>query len=351
MKIKPMRLIGLLTVGLFGAAALAACSSNSSSTDKKDSKKIDDLKISFIPSKNPDDITTATKPLANILKSELKKEGYTVDKISMSVGTNYEAVGEALDSGAVDVGYGVSGGTYAMYKDTTTPILTSTRKGLSNDESADAKYWNEHTPTTPTATQVTSYRALILAGPSAKGKELAKKINAGEKLTWSDINSAKWGVSSSTSAAGYMYPSLWLQDNFKHSIRDLKSTVTTDSYDSAFAQLSSGQIDVMPVFADGRIDDATKWQTTFSGKNPIWEDVQAIGVTKPIYNDAIVVSNTSKNMSKGLEKALQTSIKNMAKTPEGKKVIAIYSHDGYKDAKESDYQSAFDVLKLMSKNK
>ena len=35
--------------------------------------------------------------------------------------------------------------------------------------------WNDNAPTEPTTEQVTSYRALIIAGPSEKGQELAAK--------------------------------------------------------------------------------------------------------------------------------------------------------------------------------
>lgn len=46
----------------------------------------------------------------------------------------------------------------------------ATRKGLSNDASTSAKYWNEHKPTTKTDKEVTSYRSLIIAGNSPMGK-------------------------------------------------------------------------------------------------------------------------------------------------------------------------------------
>ena len=72
MKKTSKKVIGLTASALIAVSLLAACG-NSSSASKSDSKTISNLKISFIPSKNPDDITTATKPIANILKSELKK--------------------------------------------------------------------------------------------------------------------------------------------------------------------------------------------------------------------------------------------------------------------------------------
>lgn len=307
MKKTSKKVIGLTASALIAVSLLAACG-NSSSASKSDSKTISNLKISFIPSKNPDDITTATKPIANILKSELKKQGYTVKNIDTSVGTNYQAVGEGLDAGSVDVGYGMSATTYAMYQDGSTPLLMATRKGLSNDGSDSAKYWNEHKPTTKTDKEVTSYRSLIIAGNSPMGKKLAKEANDGT-LTWKDLNDAKWGLESTSSAAGYMYPSQWLTENFKHSIRDLKNTVTMDSYDSAMAQLASGQIDVMPEYADARMDDATKWTTTFGAKESIWDDTNVIGVTPAIANDGIMVSEKSKIMTADFKKHSQQQLK------------------------------------------
>ena len=54
----------------------------------------------------------------------------------------------------------------------------------------------------------TYYRSIILAGPSTKGQELAAKVNAGQKLTWDDLNGATWAVMGASSASGYIYPSL-----------------------------------------------------------------------------------------------------------------------------------------------
>ena len=65
-----------------------------------------------------------------------------------------------------------------------------------------------HSKAEPTTEQVTSYRALMIAGPSEKGKELAAKVNAGEALTWEDVSSANWSVVNSSSPAGYIYPCL-----------------------------------------------------------------------------------------------------------------------------------------------
>lgn len=178
-----------------------------------ETKEIEKLSIAFVPSREPSEIITATAPLKEMLTKELAGLGYDVKNIDITVGTSYEAVGEALSAGTADVGL-IPGGTYVLYDDGCDVLLTATRDGLSID-SDSAKDWNDQAPTQATENQVTSYRALIIAGPSEKGKAVAEKINAGEELTWEDIDGLNWSVMGSSSPAGYIYPSLWLQENFE----------------------------------------------------------------------------------------------------------------------------------------
>ena len=294
-------LIAALCVGL-----LAGCGTDTPSATPTDdgaavsgepaaNTTIDTLRVAFVPSREPEEIITATEPLKQLLTDELAKLGYDVKEVDITVGTSYEAVGEALSAGTADVGL-IPGGTYVLYDDGCDVILTATRDGLSID-SDSAKDWNDNAPTEPTTEQVTSYRALMIAGPSAKGQELAAKINAGEELTWDDVNSANWSVANSSSPAGYIYPSLWLQENFGKNITDLDHVVQSDSYGSAFARLASG------------------------------------------YNDTISVSKTSPIMTDDFKEALTQAFINIGNTEEGKEVIAIYSHNGYLPAQSSDYDS------------
>ena len=160
------------------------------------------LELQFVPSKDADVIITGTKNLPELLKAALLEQGYDVKDINITVGTNYEATGEAMAAGTVDLGW-LPGGTYALFSDDVDVILTATRAGLSND-SEDPKTWNgEANKTLKNGPQVTFYRSLIYATPSAYGKELAAKVNAGEELTWDDLSKANWAVlKNSSSAAG-----------------------------------------------------------------------------------------------------------------------------------------------------
>ena len=102
------------------------------STQETGNKTIDTLRIAFVPSREPEEIITATEPLKQMLTDELAKLGYDVGEVDITVGTSYEAVGEALSAGTADVGL-IPGGTYVLYDDGCDVLLTATRDGLSID--------------------------------------------------------------------------------------------------------------------------------------------------------------------------------------------------------------------------
>ena len=334
-KIFALLAIVVLTMGL-----MIGCGSSKSNDDE--------LVVYFVPSRDPKEIQSATAPLADMLKEELAKEGFEFKNIRIEVGTSFEAVGEALESGTAHVGF-IPGGTYVLYENGADVALTATRLGLNHDSDNPAD-WNK-APTENTDKQVAYYRSLVIAGPSEKGQALAKKINNGEKLTAEDVKGATWGVSSNTtSPAGYIYPSLWLQENFGLSLTDLPNKVALDNYATALTQLANGQIDVMVTYADARLDYADKWTSEFGRSKSVWEETNVIGVTKPIYNDTISVTKNSSVMTPELVKALQNAFKNIANTPEGQEVISIYSHKGYVDGDSKNYdeeKKAQELIKSM----
>ncbi|MBP3813387.1 MAG: phosphate/phosphite/phosphonate ABC transporter substrate-binding protein [Butyrivibrio sp.] len=314
-----------------------------------ESVKVDKLTIGFVPSRDPDEIVTATEPLKELLTTELAGLGYEVGEVDITVGTSYEAVGEGLSAGTIDVGL-IPGGTYVLYEDGCDVILTATRDGLSI-ESPDAKVWNDNKPTAPTPeNQVTFYRGLIIAGPSDAGKAISEKVNNGEEITWEDLDGLNWSVMNSSSSAGYIYPSLWLQSNYEKHITDLTHAVQADSYGNAFARLASGQIDVLCCYADARRDNEEKWTTEFGRTDSIWDETNVIGVTDGIYNDTISVSKTSAVMDDAFKSALTQAFINIGNTDAGKEVISIYNHNGYVEAKPEDYESerkAQELIKSM----
>jgi phosphonate transport system substrate-binding protein len=333
-----------LGITLASVMLLGACGNDEETTEETspdngaaegDMVEIDEISVGFVPSRDPDEIVTATKPLEQLLIDELAEYGYDVNSVDITVGTSYEAVGEALSAGTLDVGF-IPGGTFVLYDDSAEVILTATRAGLNNDSENPAD-WNENKPTEGTDEQVTYYRSLLIAGPSEKGRELAEKINSGEELTWEDIDSASWSVMSSSSSAGYIYPTIWLQENFDKSLTDLSQIVQADSYANSFARLASEQVDLIVAYADARRDYVDLWEAEYGRETDIWEETDVVGVTPGIYNDTISVSQFSDIMDDDLKEAIQQAFISLAQTDEGREVISIYAHEGYEPATSEDY--------------
>ena len=63
--------------------------------------KLDKLTFEFVPSKDADVIITGTKNLPELVQAEMAKHGYDIGEVDITVGTSYEATGEAMCAGAI----------------------------------------------------------------------------------------------------------------------------------------------------------------------------------------------------------------------------------------------------------
>ena len=317
------------------------------------------LTLEFVPSKDADVIIAGTANLPELVKAEMANLGYDIDEVEITVGTNYDATGEAMSAGTIDIGW-LPGGTYALYSDDTEVILTATRNGLSNDSTNPADWNGEANKTLKDGPQVTFYRSLIYAAPTEYGKMLAEKVNNGEALTWEDLNGATWAVQKTSSSAGYIYPTLWLMEHYGKKISDLSNVMPLDSgYGTAFSYAAAEQVDIIVCYADGRNDYEASWnlpvdQQDETGKqgmgreDSIWNELNVIGVTDGIYNDTVAISKESQFYTPELKEALQNCFINIISTEEGKAIFDVYSHTGYAVAKDSDYDGARAALELVS---
>lgn len=324
--------------------------------------KLDGLKLEFVPSKDADVIITGTAGLPELLSEKLANYGYEVaaDTIDITVGTNYDATGEALAAGTIDLGW-LPGGTYALYSDEVDVVLTATRNGLSNDSESAADWNGEANKTEKNGPQVTFYRSLIYAAPTEYGKMLAEKVNNGEELTWDDLNGATWAVQKTSSSAGYIYPTMWLMDNYDgKKLTDLEHLTTLDSgYGTAFAQAAAEQVDVIVCYADGRNDYEASWNLPIDQKDEtgkqgmgredsIWNELNVIGVTKPIYNDTVAITKAKEDIyTPEFIEAIQNALIDVIETPEGQEIFSVYSHTGYAKAVDADYDGARQALEAV----
>lgn len=312
-------------------------------------QQIDSLKITFSPYADADIISESTQPLEELLKAKLLEKGYEVGEIDMTVGTSYTAVGEALSAGSADLGF-ISGGNYVLFSDDCDVLLTALRYGINKDSDNPAD-WNDGTIEENTDEMATYYRCILLAGPTEKGQELLAKVNNGQELTWDDLNSASWAVLNPTSASGYIYPCLWLQENYGKGISDLDSVVECDSHTTSVARLAAGQVDVMVSYGHIRIKNAPIWESDFGGTAPMVEQTGVIGVTEGIYNDMIAYSKTSETMQdEDFRQAVGEAFIELAQTEEGQAIFSVFSQVGYTWGNDSDYdgeRAAQELLKSM----
>ena len=324
-----------------------------------ENQHFDKLTLEFVPSKDADVIIAGTANLPELVQAEMAKLGYDIDEVDITVGTNYDATGEAMSAGTIDLGW-LPGGTYALYSDDVDVILTATRNGLSNDSTNPADWNGVENATKKDGPQVTYYRSLIYATPSEYGKQLAAKVNAGEKLTWEDLDKASWGVQKTSSSAGYIYPTMWLMENYDgKTLQDLEHVTTLDGYGTSFSYAAAESVDIIVCYADGRNDYEASWmlptdEQDETGKQglgrekPIWDEMNVIGVTDGIYNDTVAVSKNSPYYTPELMEALQDCFINIINTEEGQAIFSVYSHTGYAKAVDSDYDGARAALNLVS---
>lgn len=331
-----MKKIVVLAICLCICIGLLAGCGGGEKKKSAENSDIKELKIAFSPYQDAETIKTAVGPLRSMLQAKLKEKGFPVGMLTISVGTSYSAVGEALSAGSADVGF-LSGATYVLFDKETDVLLTALRQGISKD-TTDLKVWNNNEPEKFTDNLVQHYRSVLVTGPSFKGRALLEKVKGGRKPSWEELDALTWTVMSPASASGYQYPSLYLKKEYGKTLADLSHVVQAESYTTSMARLTSEQADIAVAFSHIRIRNEKTWQTKLGGTDTIWKQTGIIGVTDKIYNDTVCVSKTSKVMqNQKFRKVLGESLIEIGKTKEGIEALKILGHKGYDWADTKNY--------------
>lgn len=358
-------LVALLS--LFMVFSLVACGNETSGTTTDETATtIEKLTVAFVPSKDADVILQAAagneelgyRSLNDIIIAGMAERGITVEEVEISVGTSYAAVGEGMVSGTIDIGL-IPASTYVLYADGIELLVEALRYGVAGedgqviDPALGIDPWNAG-KTQDAEGMATGYASLIYVNIETEiGKSLYEKANEGT-LTWEDVDAANWYVCSSTSSAGYVYPSLWLNSTFgegagndKLTVANLSNVIPDGSYAVMMESLLTGGCDVTVGYADVRKDAAstTAFEAAYpelaaEGKN-VWDVVKVIAVSDYIMNDTVSVAKESVDpkMTPEVVTALQEVFVELGATEEGRAAVQPYSHMGYVVGADSDYDS------------
>ncbi|HDI1516145.1 TPA: phosphate/phosphite/phosphonate ABC transporter substrate-binding protein [Staphylococcus aureus] len=308
-----------LFVLMLAVIVFAAACGNSSSLDNQknasndsDSKsggyKPKELTVQFVPLQNAGTLEAKAKPLEKLLSKEL---GIPV---KVSVSTNYNTIVEAMKSKKVDVGF-LPPTAYTLAHDQKAAdlLLQAQRFGVKEDGSASKEL-------------VDSYKSEILVKKDSKIKSL--KDLKGKKIALQDV----------TSTAGYTFPLAMLKNEAGiNATKDMK-IVNVKGHDQAVISLLNGDVDAAAVFNDAR-------NTVKKDQPNVFKDTRILKLTQAIPNDTISVRP---DMDKDFQEKLKKAFIDIAKSKEGHKIISeVYSHEGYTETKDSNFDIVREYEKLV----
>lgn len=308
-----------LFVLMLAVIVFAAACGNSSSLDNQknasndsDSKsggyKPKELTVQFVPSQNAGTLEAKAKPLEKLLSKEL---GIPV---KVSVSTNYNTIVEAMKSKKVDVGF-LPPTAYTLAHDQKAAdlLLQAQRFGVKEDGSASKEL-------------VDSYKSEILVKKDSKIKSLK------------DLKGKKIALQDATSTAGYTFPLAMLKNEAGiNATKDMK-IVNVKGHDQAVISLLNGDVDAAAVFNDAR-------NTVKKDQPNVFKDTRILKLTQAIPNDTISVRP---DMDKDFQEKLKKAFIDIAKSKEGHKIISeVYSHEGYTETKDSNFDIVREYEKLV----
>ena len=166
--------------------------------------------------------------------------------------------------------------------------------------------------------------------------EILVKKNSGIK-SLKDLKGKKIALQDVTSTAGYTFPLATLKkETGINATKDMK-IVNVKGHDQAVISLLNGDVDAAAVFQDAR--------TIVKKDQPnVFKDTKILKLTESIPNDTISVRP---DMDKKFQEKLKKAFKDIAKSKKGHKIISeVYSHEGYTDTKDSN----FDIVRKYEKD-
>ncbi|HEJ7598684.1 TPA: phosphate/phosphite/phosphonate ABC transporter substrate-binding protein [Staphylococcus aureus] len=159
------------------------------------------------------------------------------------------------------------------------------------------------------------------------------------------LQAQRFGVKEDGSASkelvdSYKSEILVKKDSKIKSLKDLKGKkiVNVKGHDQAVISLLNGDVDAAAVFNDAR-------NTVKKDQPNVFKDTRILKLTQAIPNDTISVRP---DMDKDFQEKLKKAFIDIAKSKEGHKIISeVYSHEGYTETKDSNFDIVREYEKLV----
>ncbi|WP_373687658.1 phosphate/phosphite/phosphonate ABC transporter substrate-binding protein [Virgibacillus proomii] len=307
MNLKKIKFLGL---ALLFIVLLSACGNKGENAKaEKGKEKLDKLSVQFVPSQNADTLEAKAKPLEKLLSDELDIP------VEVSVSTDYNTIIEAMASEQIDVGF-LPPTAYVLAKEkgAAEVLLQAQRYGVNDDGS-------------PTEELVDSYKSIFIVNKGSGIESVA------------DLKGKKIGYQNVTSSAGFVWPAATLLEAGIHPLKDVEA-VTLKGHDQAIISLLNGDVDAAVTFQDARNVVAKDYEDIF-------EKTRIIEFTQPIPNDTIAVRP---GIDEKMKKAITDAFIAIGKDEETREIIQeIYSHEGYVESKDSNFDMVREYEEKVSK--
>ncbi|MHB8096698.1 MAG: PhnD/SsuA/transferrin family substrate-binding protein [Erysipelotrichaceae bacterium] len=314
--------------------------------------KVETLNIVISPNISEETFLKYENEFSSVLKSELLNNGYDVNELNIQLATSNIQATEMIITQVADIGF-LTKLSYFENRDSNLEVLLSQLDYSYNLETDDINIWNDKAQLESSKSLLDRHYAGIYLGSSPKGQELYAKFNQGESLTWIDLNSAKWCHVLVTSQEGYIYPSLWLIDNYSRRIAELFSHErVVKGYPELMLKLANQECDIVVGPDTLREEYESVWtksieQDGFNRSASIYNEVKLIALTSPILHDPVVYSSLNEKLDEGFVNAIKNSLINVSSSELKNPLLEAMDVKGFVESNNEAYDSfkpAYDYL-------
>ncbi len=257
------------------------------------------LRVQLIPSRDAAVLNAQRAPLQDLLMAELDMD------VVVTVATDYNALIEAMKSEQVHVGLLATASYVLAHEEGAAEVIL---KSLRYD--------------------VDDNGVLLKDSPLVDGYKSQLVVAADSGIeTIADLEGKTIAIASFTSTSGFVWPANLLADNGLDPMADV-TWLNAGGHDAAILAVYNGQADAAFTFKDAR----TLVQDDYPD---IYDEVIFVANTESIPNDTISVIP---RLHPDLVARIKAAFIAIAATEEGRAIIrAIYNHEGYAEAVDSEY--------------